>query len=274
MEIYINKEPVAFQLEKETSLDSIINYMHDWANQQNLYVLDYKVFPEIPTLKSVNQIKTIHITVGKQEDLVFENLQNLSDYLDNIGSFIASKITAHNLLTEEERKQLNEGYEWIKDSVDGLSKFFSSSELIADTMLSSLDAEGQLLDQIELLANLKNAVMNMMRQVQFAGLSEKEIENMIDDFVEAIPQVTVKLEEIATGFTLGKEAEALSSLEETVQYIMEGITVLRKKNVNFNSDKMVSILNDLTRSLDESDFVTAADIVDFDLKEELYKLTA
>ena len=106
-------------------------------------------------------------------------------------------------------------------------------------------------------------------------LSEEEIKALKDKFKDQVPQLLKLVEDIATSLTVGKEAQAMTGIEQLVEYFSELLALLgRDQNQKEFSEKLVGLLSELTSALDSADLVTAADIIDYDLKDVLDELQA
>lgn len=276
MRIYIGEEELNFSMEETLSFPQVLAKLTDWAESQKLFIIDYRVaakaeFAEKSDLNS-DEIDVIHLQLGDQTDLVESNLRELIDYTDRVGLHLANVIQAGKNLESKDAADLKTGGVFITESLDALSKYLrpESNDYLAKAV-NALNSHPDLIEKINALGAVQNQLKLWLRQTEFSRVTPDEAMERVKNFRDQIPALQSDLEQIAARFTQGKEQEALSKLEMVSQVLVDGVILMRiagdtKKP---ETDKLVSLLGDLTQAVDARDLVTAADIADFDLRDAL-----
>ena len=284
MEILVNQTPLDFELQDTISLPQVINHIEDWACQNNYYVLDY-TYTTTGTATTQNEknimssdIAKLEIQVGDQGDLIEQNLIEVSTYIDKAGSFIADLVQNEKELPNGEIANIQEGFSWIQDVLQSVKKQIqigASEEFnhALDNIASlELNAESMML-ALQVLAVLRNHVLIWLKQYNFSKLSQADYEKLKNELQADIPKLHDSIEQIATNLTVGKEAEALMQLEGIVPFLSDVLAAINVEGKNEDiCTELISVLNNLTTALDSNDSVTAADLVDYDLRDLLDKI--
>lgn len=269
-------EELNFTMEDTLSFPQVLAKLTDWAESQKLFVIDYRVAakPEFADKDELNsdEIDIINLQLGDQTDLVESNLRELIDYADRAGMHLAKVIQEGMALSDKDAADLKTGGVFITESLDALSKYLrpESAEYMAKAV-NALNSNPDLVEKINALGAIQNQLKLWLRQTEFSRVTPAEAMERVKSFREQIPVLQADLEQIAARFTQGKEQEALSKLEMVSQILVDGVILMRiagdvKKT---ETDKLVSLLGDLTQAVDARDLVTAADIADFDLRDAL-----
>jgi hypothetical protein len=276
MRIYIGDEEVNFELKETLPFAEVLAKLTEWAESQKLFIIDYRIAakPEFAAKEDLNsdEIDVINLQLGDQTDLVESNLRELIDYTDRAGLHLAKVIQENKSLSEKDTADLKTGGVFITESLDALSKYLrpESAEYLAKAV-NALNSHPDLIEKINALGAIQNQLKLWLRQTEFSRVSPAEAMERVKSFREQIPALQTDLEQIAARFTQGKEQEALSKLEMVSQVLVDAVILMRiagdaKKP---QTDKLVSLLGDLTQAVDARDLVTAADIADFDLRDAL-----
>lgn len=279
MRIYIGEEELNFTMENTLSFPQILAKLTDWAESQKLFIIDYRVAakPEFTDKAELNsdEIDIINLQLGDQTDLVESNLRELIDYADRAGMHLAKVIQEGKALSDKDAADLKTGGVFITESLDALSKYLrpESAEYLAKAV-NALNSNPDLVEKINALGAIQNQLKLWLRQTEFSRVTPAEAMERVKNFREQIPGLQADLEQIAARFTQGKEQEALSKLEMVSQVLVDGVILMRiagdaKKP---ETDKLVSLLGDLTQAVGARDLVTAADIADFDLRDVLKEI--
>ncbi|MBX3721956.1 MAG: hypothetical protein KF713_08960 [Turneriella sp.] len=265
-----------FTLTETLTFPEILAKLTEWAESQKRFIIDYRVaakaeFAEKDELNS-DEIDVIHLQIGDQTDLVESNLRELIDYLDRVGLHLAKVIQEGKTLGEKDAADLKTGGVFITESLDALSKHLKpeSAEYMAKAV-NALNTNPDLVEKINALGAVQNQLKLWLRQTEFSRVTPAEAMERVRNFREQIPALQADLEQIAARFTQGKEQEALGKLEMVSQILVDGVILMRIAGdvKRPETDKLVSLLGDLTQAVDARDLVTAADIADFDLRDAL-----
>ena len=284
MEILVNQTPLDFELQDTISLPQVINHIEDWAGQNNYYVLDY-TYTTTGTATTQNEksimssdIAKLEIQVGDQGDLIEQNLIEVSTYIDKVGSFIADLVQNEKELPNDEIANIQEGFSWIQDVLQSVKKQIQigASEEFNHALdnITSLELNVEsMMPALQVLAVLRNHVLIWLKQYNFSKLSQADYEKLKNELQADIPKLHDSIEQIATNLTVGKEAEALIQLEGIVPFLSDVLAAINVEGKNEDiCTELISVLNNLTTALDSNDSVTAADLVDYDLRDLLDKI--
>ena len=289
MNIFVNKQPLNFELTNEISFTDILGYITNWAKEQNLFILNYVVAPledytniENNELIS-NQIKDIHFELGEARDIYYETIKELDQYIDKMGSFLANKIQDEITLNTDDINMIQTGLLWIDDALTSITSHTLmkvTDEIKACIQIIHNAAQpntkfnyaniDELMSLIESLGTIKCYSLGWSKIWQFYGASKEELNELLKAFFHESEKALTSLEGIATNLTVGKETQALLVLEKLVDFLSDGLAILHLSNVyQAEREKMLAILNQLIFCLDKGDMTNAADLIDYDLKEIL-----
>lgn len=276
MRIYIGDEPLQFELTETLPFSGIMQKLQVWAESQNLYIVDYRVaakpgFESKDDLTS-DEIETINLQLGDQRDLIESNLRELIDYTDRAGFHLAGVIQSGKTLTAQEEQDLATGGVFLAESLQTLQTYLKpdNPESLARA-LKELNSNPDLVEKINALALIQNQLKIWLRQTEFSRVSREEAVERVARFREQLPDIQDELEKIAARFTQGREQEALQMLETVSQTLVDAVVLMRIADDKSQGagEKLVDLLGQLTAAVDSRDLVTAADIVDFDLRDLL-----
>ncbi|MDH5718581.1 MAG: hypothetical protein OEZ22_13225 [Spirochaetia bacterium] len=278
MDIFINNEPLQFELKEDLPLSKIIDNISTWAAEKDYYILEYHVDSgSKKTEPFSNEINKLEIEIGDIQDLTRATLNELLDYLNRVGSFLSNKIHSKSELTENETLELIEGIDCINNAAavlsgqtgNNISNTLNELKKIAKTAKTEQD----ILNLLQHLTYIRFFILDTRRQFQFKFLTPDELDECKKKFIDKIDKIETYLEKMTTEFTIGKEAEAILSLNDLIEIIYDGLTVLHlTSTAPETAEKIASLLKDLMDSLDKKDMVTVADILDFDLRDSLKEL--
>jgi hypothetical protein len=279
MRIYIGDEPLDFELNEVLPFSQILDKLQAWAESQALFIIDYHVaakqeFAEKTDLNS-DEIEEIRLQIGDQKDLVESNLRELIDYTDRAGLHLAQIIQQGKLLNEAEERDLKAGGAFIAESLDALSKYLQPEN--ADDLakaINDLNVNPDLIEKVNALAAIQNQLRVWLRHTEFSRISLEEARERVATFRTQLVPLQEELEQIAARFTQGREQEALQRLETITETLVDAAILLRiaKDDKANMSEKLIPLLGQLTGAIDTRDLVTAADIVDFDLRDLLKEM--
>jgi len=279
MRIYIGEEELNFEMQQTLPFGEVLEKLTAWAESQKLFIIDYRVAakPEFAAKAELNsdEIDVIELELGDQRDLVESNLRELIDYTDRVGLRLAQVIQDATTLGENESRDLKVGAVFIAESLDTLGKYLApeNAEYLAKA-INALNTQDDLIEKINALGAVQNQLRLWLRQTEFSRVTPAEAMEKVRVFREQIPGLQSELEQIAARFTQGREQEALSKLETVSQTLVDAVILMRiagdaKKQ---QTEKLVTLLGDLTQAVDSRDLVTAADIADFDLRDALKEI--
>ncbi|MFO1527873.1 MAG: hypothetical protein U1F16_18015 [Turneriella sp.] len=279
MRIYIGDEALQFELTETLPFNQILQKLSAWAESQNLYIIDYRVAakPEFAGKEDLNsdEIDVINLQIGDQAQLIESNLRELIDYTDRAGLHVARTIQEDKHLTEQEERDLKNGGAFIAESVETLSKHLEpeNAEALAKA-LNELNTNPDLIEKINALAQVQNQLKLWLRQLEFSRISKEEAAERINNFRAQTAELSDKLERIAAFFTQGKEQDALQLLDSVSQTLVDAVILLRiaEDPKKIGGERLIELLGKITAAVDSRDLVTAADIVDFDLRDLLKEL--
>jgi hypothetical protein len=279
MEIYVGDERLQFELTETLPFSAIMQKLQAWAESQNLYIVDYRVaakpgFENKEDLTS-EEIAVINLQLGDQRELIESNLRELIDYTDRAGFHLAGVIQAGKTLSPQEEQDLTTGGVFLAESLQTLQTYLKpdNHESLAGAV-RELNSNPDLIEKINALALIQNQLKIWLRQTEFSRVTREEAAERIARFREQIPVLQEELEKIAARFTQGREQEALQMLETVSQTMVDAVVLMRIADDQSQGagEKLVGLLGQLTAAIDSRDLVTAADIVDFDLRDLLKAL--
>lgn len=279
MQILIGEEPLNFELTETLPFNEILQKLQAWAESQKRFIIDYRVAakPEFAEKDDLNsdEIDVIHLQIGDQTDLLESNLRELIDYADRVGMHLAKVIQEGKSLDTKETNDLKAGGVFVAELLGTLTNYLKPENAEALTnALNALNTNPDLIEKINGLAIIQNQLKLWLRQTEFSRVTPAEAAERVSEFRARAAEIGAELEQIAARFTQGKEQEALQRLETVSQTLVDAAILLRiandaKKDM---AEKLVALLGDLTKAVDSRDLVTAADIVDFDLRDLLKDL--
>jgi hypothetical protein len=279
MEIYVGDERLQFELTETLPFSAIMQKLQAWAESQNLYIVDYRVaakpgFENKEDLTS-EEIAVINLQLGDQRELIESNLRELIDYTDRAGFHLAGVIQAAKTLSPQEEQDLTTGGVFLAESLQTLQTYLKpdNHESLAHAV-RELNSNPDLIEKINSLALIQNQLKIWLRQTEFSRVTREEAVERIARFREQIPGLQEELEKIAARFTQGREQEALQMLETVSQTMVDAVVLMRIADDQSQGagERLVGLLGQLTAAIDSRDLVTAADIVDFDLRDLLKAL--
>lgn len=279
MEIYVGDERLQFELTETLPFSAIMQKLQAWAESQNLYIVDYRVaakpgFENKEDLTS-EEIAVINLQLGDQRELIESNLRELIDYTDRAGFHLAGVIQAGKTLSPQEEQDLTTGGVFLAESLQTLQTYLKpdNHESLARAV-RELNSNPDLIEKINSLALIQNQLKIWLRQTEFSRVTREEAVERIARFREQIPGLQEELEKIAARFTQGREQEALQLLETVSQTMVDAVVLMRIADDQSQGagERLVGLLGQLTAAIDSRDLVTAADIVDFDLRDLLKAL--
>ncbi|MDH4263070.1 MAG: hypothetical protein OEV78_08505 [Spirochaetia bacterium] len=281
MEILVNDKPLDFELEKTLSLTELLENIQNWALKENLFILDYRVNGEtieneIDTFNSDN-IQSLEVNLGSKQTLIWENISELQNYFLKIVTYLIPRLQETSNLSGIDSSQLHEGIQWTIKSLTSIKKYFAKSE----SAIHEID-EQQLLgaskgeNYVQLISIIKAILQNIndcKKQLFYNMLDNINAADLKNMYLSELSSVISKLEEIASDLTIGKDVKALNALENIIEWLSIGILVFEKSGSDvLVIEQIKKTLNDLDDSLKNSDFVSLADIIDFDLRDSLSAL--
>ena len=124
------------------------------------------------------------------------------------------------------------------------------------------------------LAGIKNQALIWYKACQYHGVTQKELKQLLEELKQETLKVLESLEEIAADLTAGKEAAALQKIEDLASFISDMLSLLYQTTVHEKErSQLVHVLDQLMSALSKGDLVTAADLVDYEIREALEKIT-
>jgi len=276
MRIYIDDEPLDFELQETLAFSDIMAKLTAWAESQKLYIIDYRIAakPEFAAKEDLtsDEIDVINLQLGDQTDLVESNLRELIEYTDRVGMHVAKVIQAGNTLNTQEAADLKTGGVFIAESIETLSKYLAAENAAQLTnAIAVFNTQNDLIEKINALAIIQNQLKLWLRHTEFSRVTKEEAAERLVEFRARQDNLQQELEKIAAKLTQGKEQEALQILESVSQIIVDAVVLMRiaEDAKIATGQKFVELLGQLTAAIDARDLVTAADIVDFDLRDLL-----
>jgi hypothetical protein len=281
MEILVNDKILDFELEKTLSLSELLENIQTWASKENLFILDYKVnglaIEYDENQFNSDNIKFLEINLGSRQTLIWENINELQGYLNKIVSYLIPRLQESENISKIDNQQIHEGMNWVIKSLSSLKKYFSIqesalNEIDEDQLKIALENE----NYVQLLGIIKTILLLInicKKQLFYNMLDNMEANELKSIYIPELTAVIGKLEEIASDLTIGKDFKALNSLENIIEWLSIGLLVFEKTGSDAQIiDKIKKTLYDLDNCLKNSDFVSLADIIDFDLRESLTAL--
>ena len=291
VQIKVNQEELDFELSQDITLGEVLKHIQSWADNKGLFILNYDILEKndskhtpIENILS-SEINFLNVKVGTQIDLYRDNLNELDGYIDRMGFFLASKIQEDKVLDEVEELTIKKGLEWVIESVSMVTKQLNLNaneqlkehlKILAKVRDGHVDLQdaNQRTYFLESLAGIKNQALVWNKACQYHGIAESELEKLLAELRKETITVLESLEGIAVDLTAGREASALQKIEALGNFISETLSLLyQTKNHQKEKEQLVSVLDELTSALSRGDLVTAADLVDYEIREALEKIT-
>ena len=279
MRIYIGEELLQFEMTETLPFAEILTKLTAWAESQKRFIIDYRVAakPEFAEKEDLNsdEIDVINLQIGDQTDLLESNLRELIDYADRVGMHLAKVIQEGKSLDAKETADLKAGGVFVAELLGTLTNYVKPENAESLTnALNALNTNPDLIEKINGLAIIQNQLKLWLRQTEFSRVTPAEATEKVAEFRTRIAELGSELEQIAARFTQGKEQEALQRLETVSQRLVDAAILMRIANdaKKVMAEKLVTLLGDLTKAIDARDLVTAADIVDFDLRDLIKEL--
>ena len=289
MNIFVNQQPLNFELQEELSFPKILEHINQWVKEQKIFLLNYTITPKADfkdiehSQLTSNTIDSIHFDLGETRDIYYESIKELEQYIDKLGSFLAKSIQENKVLNENDIETIHNGLVWISEtlaSITSHSLINKTEEVyLCMTMIQEVIQKSssfnynnleEMLPLIESLAIIKNYSLGWHKIWQFYGASPEELQRLLTDFRHECYKALQSLDEIATDLTVGNEKKAMVVIEHLVDFLSDGLAIIHLNNTyKSESLKIVNILLELTNFLDNGDMANAADIIDYDLKEIL-----
>jgi len=281
MQILVNEKSLDFEMEKTLSLAEILENIQNWAARDNMFILDYKVNGE--TLENeINQynsdnIDFLEINIGTKQTLVWENINELQTYLARIVSYLIPRLQESENIASIDNPLLQEGMNWVIKSLSSLKPYFGQEdsalqELNEDQLRAAMENE----NYVELLGIIKSYLFQIntcKKQLFYTMIDNMNAVELKNIYLPELSSVIGKLEEVAADLTIGKDAKALHSLENIIEWLSIGLLVFEKSGSDMLIiEQIKKTLTDIDDSLKKSDFVSLADIIDFDLRDSLSAL--
>ena len=292
MQIKINQEPIDFKLSENITLGEVLKCIQSWAEKKDLFILNYKLSPKDEPASQAgenilsSEINLLDVEVGTQSDLYRDSLQELNSYVDRMGFFLASKVQEGKNLSESEEVTIREGLEWIIESVSRIMRqlnvafqekakgYLSVLEEFKNKDHIDLLNEEEQIPFLDNLAGIKNQALIWYKACQYHGVTQKELKQLLEELKQETLKVLESLEEIAADLTAGKEAAALQKIEDLASFISDMLSLLYQTTVHEKErSQLVHVLDQLMSALSKGDLVTAADLVDYEIREALEKIT-
>lgn len=277
----MNDKSLDFELEKTTSLPELLDNIQEWASKENLFILDYRVNgldikSDVDQYTSEN-IDRLEINIGSRQVLIWENINELQTYLIKTASYLLPRLQESEDVAVIDNAQLQEGMAWVIRSLEALKKYFSMAEnsLIKydEDFINTAVKNENYVNLLNIIQSVLIQVNACKKQLFYSMLDSMEASELKNLYVQELESVINSLEAIASDLTVGKDVKALNSLENIIEWLPMGLLVFEKSGSDPKSIEQVKkTLSDLEKSLKNSDFVSLADIIDFDLRDSLTAL--
>jgi hypothetical protein len=276
MKILVNDNPIDFQLEKTLSLGELLENIQNWAAKENMFILDYLVDGNPVDLESnmlnSENIKKLEVSIGNKSSLIWENLLETESYIYKLVNYLVPRLQDNVNHNEINVELIEEGILWVMNSFDSISKQFKSNEknnFTYDFIKDCLNKENYV-HILNFLSVFLENIKQWKKNIFYVMIDSSDKNETRTIYMAELKNVLGSLDEIASNFTIGKDLAALSELENIIDWISIGLVVFEKTGTSAEQiNEVKNILNDLSNSLNNQDFVTIADIVDFDLKDAL-----
>ncbi|MDH4199820.1 MAG: hypothetical protein OEV66_05490 [Spirochaetia bacterium] len=280
MDILVNDKSLDFQLNETLTLPELLDNIQNWASKDNMFILDYSVngqknINEINDYNSGN-IERLDVSVGSRETLVWENIIELQAYTHKIVSYIITRIQGGASLTPQDQQEIKTGISWMSNSCDSLLAFFNNESDVTDFTISGLNEilESGMYDVfMARFSILENQINIWKKQLFYNLIDSSDANELLVKYKDELKIILPMLEASAANLTIGKDKEALNTLEGVLEWLSLGFIVFEKAGIDKSVlENIEKILQEFDDSLKKRDFVTMADIIDFDLKEALFQL--
>lgn len=281
MQILVNDKSLDFEMEKTLSLAEILENIQNWASRENMFILDYKVNGEVLEMDenqyNSENIDFLEVNIGSKQNLVWENINELQNYLSKIVSYLIPKLQESENIAMIDNPLLHDGMNWVIKSLSSLKKYFTTQEsalqeINEEQLKTALENE----NYVELLGIIKSYLLQInicKKQLFYNMIDNMNATELKSIYLPELTSVIAKLEEVASDLTVGKDLKALNSLENIIEWLSIGLLVFEKSGSDIVIiEQIKKTLVDLDNSLKNSDFVSLADIIDFDLRDSLSAL--
>lgn len=283
MQILVNGENLDFEMTQKTSLTDILKYISDWARQDATYILDYRIDGKEKVSGAdyhSENMNTLEVSLGSAENLFLEHILELEEYLDKMGNHLAVMLQNQTSAGADVdlSSEVLDGLAWIHDSAETILNRFGQPPMAELELLQAAPHEiaSELSGVLQVLIEIRQSLEAWKKNIIMKSLSGEEKTQYCKKFLGEIEGSLERLEGIVQNFTIGKEAEALGEFELYLIWLSEGLALLASREeesialpqeARNKLDEIKGLLPEIHDALENADFVTLADILDYDLRE-------
>lgn len=249
------------------------------------------------------------VFIGDEVEMMISTIDELDRYLDQIGTFLftGNECTDKEILNLRDGmhwiKQIMLSVSTIlkidmnvstvpvggEDYV--LNDVLDRLHVKADSLSFPLEEE-QVEDFLENLRGLKFFIMKLGLQIRMMNADIDELMDVFEEFETSLETVAEEISSVNESFNTGNDDLALNSLDEVTEKLNRYLSVIYAIDYRYTTDKGISLfkscpegksllesigsiinmLKNISTALEKQDMVSAGDILEYELSEELINL--
>ncbi|MBL4889646.1 MAG: hypothetical protein JKX97_06465 [Candidatus Lindowbacteria bacterium] len=252
MEIYLNGQPLDFEIEGESNLRDIIDSVSKWLYERGAVLISVRNgghaidFADDGVVGKIDLAKIEILEMESQNArlLVIETISELGQYLDRVAR-LAPQIGEDDI-SDESVNQLLEGIEWSVDVLlrveEILQLKYSEIEIEDEKLHKRLLRLGDMRDHIEEAFNSKN-------QIALRLLMKESMAPLADSVVRALPKI---LDAAKLGKVVDDQLEELDEVLEAIKSLPENLERIAVKISIGDSSKGMEEFADAIGSLERA----------------------
>lgn len=266
MEIQINGHPIDFTLEKENSLDHLVDSISAWARERDLifteaWVDDQKHSVDSMPPTPLDKVGVINCVILSRAELVINSINEATDYCARIAEFMG-KAGASGGVSPEDIDELKAGIDWLAEvmmkvlsllsiSLDSLkyrdrkaSDLFEELKEFRIALARVTPGEAAVLPGggsgiFSAFRDLLKIVLlseNMRTTILSSIDSPDTVMAMLDGVIRDLPEQIGNLESAAIAYQTGRDGEGSSRIEGFIDFVYRYFRMCHQVGPVFNAD--------------------------------------
>ncbi|MCX7821422.1 MAG: hypothetical protein N2258_07090 [Brevinematales bacterium] len=283
MKLKINNEIIDFVLENEKNVLDVLKSLSQLLSTEDALItrvlidgneinFDDDALSKMP----VDNVREIEVVAQKKEEVIYDLFLECQRLLTEVKNSLKERGLS-------QKQEIIDAFIWVKDTIQTIGKtgYIGNSESI--TIISSIEKVIKFFEldekdiNIETLITVIDSLINYVKAVRekliyFQLPKKEELGNLIDESLNLLPKVS-------EAFQIGKDKEALQSIEYLIN-VMEILTTFLKRNIKtFKEDKqekvsklyedMNSLLVKVIEAFENMDMVLIGDLFEYELSNQL-----
>ncbi|MBI3394309.1 MAG: hypothetical protein HY042_00585 [Spirochaetia bacterium] len=241
MKVFVNEQPLDAQMADNEGPVQVYQAVDSWVRENHRFLLGMRadgveILPGDLDAVEPGSVDRLEFFVGDEIDMVLVTVEELDNYVDQVGSTLFE----NERVSPEEKTQLCEGIQWIRQVMDSVSHILRldlaavispiAGEDSLDAVLARIekkaadintgDSEGQsqALDAfVEELRNLKFYTIRLRLQLRTMHSGAEELVEAIEEFEKNIETLVESVISVNVAFQSGRDVDALASLDQITE---------------------------------------------------------